>query len=226
MPQWITDAYLDDVLPLLPMPTQVQKDGSNMTDVSFVLNLEQSGVFDKGGLKDDPTNILKARYLLYIVLTELGIQEQEESRKILIESQKSNDAPTSNTPRQGPGAKGLFTQPTAWCDESADEDPPESARVCCRCGMCPSVVQNAEKTGLLAYGTAPPTHPLLNACSRHPLLNACSRHPLLNACLTHSGYSVPRRFVFAPAATPGMVLGMVPGTPAQQVYMLVQNTRF
>jgi len=170
MPAWIDNPYLNKVQNILPMPSGVDNRG-NMTPVTDILNLKESGVFQDKELQEDVKNELKARYLLLIALTEMGIQEQEESRLVSIKLQESNKSSTRSTAKQGQTSRGLFTQPPAWCDDGADERPPESARVCCRCGMCTRV---EEKTDLLAYRTAPPTHPLLNACSTHPVYSAPS----------------------------------------------------
>lgn len=183
IPYWINEKYLSDVLQLLPMPKQD-------LDVNYILKFDSLSMFKKGSL-NRPDIKLKARFLLYIGLAEKGIQESEAVESKKTPPRKSKNGKTTN---QKSNSKGLFTQSPAWCDDSAVEGPPESTRVCCRCGMCCNVVRDAEKTDLLAYRTAPPAHPLVHTFSTHP------------------AYSAPSRLVFAAAP--------MPGTPAQQVYIL------
>jgi hypothetical protein len=207
MPNWINEKYLSDVLKLLQMPKSIQKERYDFNEDP--LQFHRFDMFQRGPLAE-PDIKLKVRYILYIGLAEKGIQELEadESEK----TRAKQSTPAKETAR-GSSASGLFTQPLAWCDHGADEGPPESARVCCRCGMCTRV---EEKTDFLAYHTAPPTHPLLNACSTHPLLNACSTHPLLNACSTRPVYSAPSTLVWT--AVPMGSMG--PGIQARRVYIL------
>jgi hypothetical protein len=185
IPEWIGKSYLKKIKPYLPKSTSIY----SPLQIEYILNLDQSKVFDDRKLTENPQNKLKARYLLYVALIELKIRDLQELRLEAIKSQ---------TPNQRSTSRGLFTQPPLWCDDGADESPAASAGVCCRCGMCPSVVQNVQKTGLLVCGTAPPTYPLLNTFSIHP------------------PYSAPNKLVFAAAP----MQGMVPNTQARQVYIL------
>ena len=205
LPTWIDEKYLDFRIKNLPT---ILLDNKSIEQKEIFKFATRFPYFQPQTPEMDKIK-LKVKFLLLIHLGKKILQQRangnEEITKPVTEKQIVG-------PSQG-GSLSLFPQPSAWCDDGADEGPAESARVCCRCGMCPGVV---EKTDLLVYHTAPPTHPLLDTCSTHPLLNTCSTHPFLNTCSTHFGYSVPSRFVFAPAATQGMV----PGTQAQQVYIL------
>ena len=175
LPTWVNDTYVDSKIKKLKHVTLDQ----NSRTQEEILNLQEFDYF-KG--VENQERRLKVKFLLLLELLKSELAETADKRKTEL-----NKETARNTQKV---TRGLFTQPSAWCDDSADDSPPESARVCCRCGRCPDVVQNAQKTGLLAYGTAPPTHPFL--------------------------YPAPSRLVFAAAP----MHGMVPGTQAQQVYIL------
>ena len=185
LPGWINEEYLNEII----SKTQQYVPGQTLT-TKEIFNFATKFDYFKPQTPEMDQIKLKVKFLLLIQVSKKIIGDAANTRKKQIKERDTNHSQVTGN--------WLFTQPSAWCDDGADESPPESARVCCMCGMCPSVVQNAQKTGLLVYGTAPPAHPLVNTFSTHPV------------------YAAPSRLVFAAAPMPGMV----PGTQAQQVYIL------